>query len=84
MLSRFEMPSGAVARLPWDGRLLNPEWRLESFFRLNRETDRNIGGTVEGLEHLAAKQAAILAPGAALRRQFDAPIPGMTNGTGEI
>ena len=64
--------------------LLRPDLRFEDFFRLHGQADRNVGGTVEGLEDLAAKQAAIFAPGATLRRQLDTPIAGMANRTREI
>ena len=60
------------------------EWQVEGLFRLNRETDRDIGGTVEGLEHLIAKQAAILTPGARPGGQLNATIAGVTDGTGQV
>ena len=64
--------------------LVRPELSLEGLFRLNRETDRNVGGSIEGLEHFVAKQTPILALDAWPRGQLDAAITGMANGTGQV
>jgi hypothetical protein len=58
--------------------------RFEGFFRLNRKADCDVGGTVELLEHLVAKQAAILTLSAGPGSQLDAAITGVAGRTGEI
>jgi hypothetical protein len=74
-----------VRRPPWGVRLLKgPELQFEGPFRLNRETDRDVGGTVEFLEHLVAKQATILTLDAGPGSQLDAAIAGMTGRTGKV
>jgi hypothetical protein len=66
-------------------RLLNgPELQFEGLCRLNRKPDRDVGGTVELLENLVAKQATILASDAGPGSQLDAAIASVTGGTGEI
>jgi hypothetical protein len=57
---------------------------LESLFRLNREADRDFGGTVKHLDQLVAKQAMILALGAGPGRQFDSAIAGVALGAGDV
>ena len=64
-----------------------PGWaglQFEGPFRLNRKADRDVGGTVELLEHLVAKQATILALNAGPGRQLDAAIAGMAGGTADV
>jgi hypothetical protein len=57
---------------------------FEGFFRLDREADRNIGRTIEHLEHLIAKQATKRAFGARPRGQLDAAIAGIAGRTGDV
>ena len=61
-----------------------PELQFEGFFRLNGETDRDIGRAVEPLKNLVAKQTTILALGAGPRGQLNAAIAGMTGGTSTV
>src|SRR5579863_935785 len=65
-------------------RLRRSEIRFESPFRLDRESDRDIGGTVECLENLVAEQATIFSLRTGPGRQFDAPIAGMAGRTGQV
>jgi hypothetical protein len=58
--------------------------RFEGLLRLHRESDRNVGGTVELLENLVAEHAPILALGPGTGRQLDAAIAGMTGGAHQI
>lgn len=55
-----------------------PGVRFEGFLRLHREANRDVGGTVKGLEHLIAEHATVLALGAGTGRQLDATIAGVT------
>jgi hypothetical protein len=65
-------------------RLNGPELQFEGFFRLNGETDRDIGRAVEPFENLVAKQTTILALGAGPGCQLNAAIAGMTGGTSKV
>ena len=78
------LKSGSGRGPPLEALLMRLERQIEGLFRLNREADRNIGGTIEGLQHLIAKQAAIRALGTWTGSQLDAAIAGMTNGTSQI
>ena len=57
--------------------------RYERLLRLDREPDRNIRGTIECLENLAAEQATIFSLHARAGRQFDAAVAGVAGGTGD-
>jgi hypothetical protein len=85
-LVQFEVPDGI--RCLWcrnfNAAALELRLHFEGFLRLDREADRNIGRTIEFLEHLVAEQTTILTLGARSRRQLDAPIAGVTGGTGDI
>jgi hypothetical protein len=65
-------------------RLRRSEFCFERLLRLNRESDRHIGGAVEFLENLTAEQASILPLDARTGRQLDAAVAGMTGWTGEV
>jgi hypothetical protein len=56
---------------------------IENLFRLDRETDCNLGATVENLKDMIAEQA-VIAFDSLLGNQFDAPITSVTYGTGEV
>jgi hypothetical protein len=58
--------------------------RCERLLWLDREADRDISGTVESLENLAAEQAPIFSLHAGAGRQFDSAITGVAGGTGEV
>ena len=74
------------------GEIFSKEWPdlgrsgicCESLLRLDRESDRDISGTVECLENLAAKQAPIFSLHAGTGCQFDSAIAGVAGGTGEV
>ena len=74
------------------GEIFSKEWPdlgrsgicCESLLRLDRESDRDISGTVECLENLVAEQATIFSLRTRPGRQFDAPIAGVAGRTGEV
>jgi hypothetical protein len=57
---------------------------FESFFGLNRETDRDIGRSVEYFDQLFTEQATKLALGARTRGELDPAITGVAAGTRNI
>lgn len=57
---------------------------FESFFGLDRETDRDIGRTVEYFDQLVAEQTPKLAFNAGTRGELDPAITGIAAGTGSI
>jgi hypothetical protein len=58
--------------------------RFESFLRLDREADDNLGRTIEYLDDLIAKQTAELASHALAGGQFNAAIAGIAAGTCDV
>ena len=57
---------------------------LKGPLRLYRKADRDLGRTVEHLQHVIAQQTAELASGPCAARKFDAPIAGTAIRTNDI
>jgi hypothetical protein len=57
---------------------------VEYLFGLDRETDCNLGATVENLKDMTTKQTVELAPDSLFGNQFDAAITRVTFGTSEV
>ncbi len=57
---------------------------VEYLFGLDRETDRNLGATVENLKDMTTKQTVELATDSLLGNQFDTAITSVTRGTSEV
>ncbi|MGA8317891.1 MAG: hypothetical protein WB768_18825, partial [Bradyrhizobium sp.] len=80
-----QVSRGTERLLPKGGETLKGlELHLEGLFRLNREADRDVSGTVELFQHFVAKQATVLTLHARPRRQLDSAIAGAAGWTSEV